>query len=108
QEKEYRVLGSTRTHHADVRVITATNLNIEEVVQSGRLRQDLYYRLNIIALMLPPLRQRPDDIPELADHFLTKYAARFGKNLTDFTPEARHKLSLHSWPGNVRELEHIV
>ncbi len=108
QEKEYRALGSSKTHRADVRVITATNLNIEEAVRCGRLRQDLYYRLNIIALMLPPLRQRPDDISELADHFLRKFAVKFGKRLTGFSAEARQQLSLHSWPGNVRELENTI
>jgi two-component system, NtrC family, response regulator GlrR len=108
QEKEYRALGSTKAHYADVRVITATNLNIEEAVRSGRLRKDLYYRLNIIALTLPPLRQRPDDIPVLADYFLKKFAAKFGKRFTGFSPGARRKFALHDWPGNVRELEHMV
>jgi len=108
QEKEYRALGSAKTVRADVRVITATNLNIEEAVKSGKLRQDLYYRLNIIALTLPPLRERPDDIPVLANHFLGKYAVQAGKVLSGFSPGALHKLSSHAWPGNVRELEHLV
>ncbi len=108
QEKEYRPLGSTKTRQADVRVIAATNINIEKAVQEGKLRRDLYYRLDIIPLLLPPLRERREDIPLLANHFLAKYAAEFGKCVTGFSPEAMQKLLLYEWPGNVRELENVV
>jgi two-component system, NtrC family, response regulator GlrR len=108
QEKEYRPLGSTKTQRADVRVISASNADLEGAVQSGKLRRDLYYRLNVIPLRLPPLRERREDIPTLAAHFLTKYAAEFGKPPMNFSPQAMQKLKLYDWPGNVRELEHIV
>jgi len=108
QEKEFRPLGSSKTKRADVRVITATNLDIEKAVNTGKVRQDLYYRLNIIPLKLPPLRERREDILPLAEHFLTRCAAKFHKRVTGFDLEARQKLLLHDWPGNVRELEHAV
>ena len=108
QEKEFRPLGSSKTRRADVRVITATNLDIEKAVNTGKVRQDLYYRLNIIPLKLPPLRERREDILPLADHFLDRCAAKFRKRVTGFAPEAMQKLLLHDWPGNVRELEHAV
>lgn len=108
QAKEYRQLGSTKMHQADVRVIAATNINMEEAVKKGKLRQDLYYRLNIIPFMLPPLRERKEDIPLLAGHFLEKYATEFNKQVTDFTPDAMQKLMSYDWPGNVRELENII
>lgn len=108
QEKEYRPLGSAKTQRADVRVIAASNSNLEEAVQQGHLRRDLYYRLNVIPLRLPPLRERREDIPMLAAHFLSKYATEFGKPPMSFSPEAMQRLKRHDWPGNVRELEHIV
>ncbi|MGH9768009.1 MAG: sigma-54 dependent transcriptional regulator [Blastocatellia bacterium] len=108
QEKEFRQLGSSKTRRADVRVITATNLDIEKAVNTGKVRQDLYYRLNIIPLKLPPLRERREDILLLAEHFLARCAAKFHKRVTGFDLEARQKLLLHDWPGNVRELEHAV
>ena len=91
-----------------MRVIAATNVGLEEAVRAGRLRGDLYYRLNIIPLALPPLRDRRDDIPLLARHFLQKYAVEFGKQVTGFSAEALEKLAVYDWPGNVRELEHMV
>jgi two-component system response regulator GlrR len=108
QEKEYRPLGSTKTCRADVRVIAAMNADPEEAIRAGNLRRDLYYRLNVIPLALPPLRERRDDIPLLARHFLAKYAAEFDKQVTDFSPEALRLLVSYDWPGNVRELEHVV
>ncbi|HXF04284.1 MAG TPA: sigma-54 dependent transcriptional regulator [Blastocatellia bacterium] len=108
QEKEYRPLGGTKIVKADVRVIAATNINLEEAVSNGKLRQDLYYRLNVISITLPPLRERREDIPLLARHFLAKYAAEFNKPVTDFSGDAMHRLMLYDWPGNVRELEHVV
>ena len=108
QEKEYRPLGSARIRRADVRVIAATNADLEAAVEEGRMRRDFYYRLNIISLTLPPLRERRADIDLLARHFLSKYAAEFNSPATDFAPEAIEKLRNADWPGNVRELEHVV
>jgi DNA-binding NtrC family response regulator len=108
QEKEYRPLGSTKTLQADVRVIAAANTNPEESMRSGKLRQDLYYRLNVISLRLPSLRERPEDIAPLARHFLAKYAAEFRKPASSLSAGALQKLRLYDWPGNVRELEHSI
>ncbi len=108
QEKEYRPLGSNRSRIADARVITATNIDIESAVRTGRLRQDLYYRLNIIALLLPPLRERRDDIPLLAEYFRGKYTSIFSKFVTGFGESAQRAMTAYDWPGNVRELEHAV
>ena len=108
QEREYRPLGSARTRGADVRVIAAANVGLEEAVQAGRMRSDLYYRLNIVPLVLPPLRDRREDIPLLAQHFLAQYAAEFARPFTGLAPDALGKLVLYHWPGNVRELEHAI
>ena len=108
QEKEFRPLGSTRTRRADVRVIGAANVDFEEAVRAGKLRKDLYYRLNVIRLTLPPLRERCDDIPLLARHFLSKYALEFRLPAPDISEEMMGTLLRYDWPGNVRELEHII
>jgi two-component system response regulator GlrR len=108
QEKEYRPLGSAKTLQADVRIIAATNLDPERAVKERKLRQDLYYRLNTIALKLPPLRERKQDIPLLVQHFLEKYSPVSSMGVISLTPDAMQKLMLHKWPGNVRELEYIV
>ncbi len=108
QEKEYRRLGSPKLAHADVRIIAATNRDLSEEVREGKFRDDLYYRLNIIPLTLPPLRERREDIPLLARHFLSKYGAEFNKEVAGFASEALEKLILYEWPGNVRELEYVV
>jgi two-component system, NtrC family, response regulator GlrR len=108
QEKEYKQLGSTRYYHADVRVIAAANVDLEKTMKEAKFRQDLFYRLNIIPLALPPLRERPEDIPLLARHFLGKYAFEFKKENKDLGAEAMQKLLLYDWPGNVRELENVM
>ncbi len=108
QEKEYRRLGSSKARKSDARIIAAANGDLEEFVRAGRLRQDLYYRLNVIPLQLPPLRERREDIMALARHFLTRYAARQRKTDMSFSEEAINLLVNYEWPGNVRELEHIV
>lgn len=108
QDREFRPLGSIRTERADVRVITATNINVEQAVEDGRLRLDLYYRLNVIPLTLPPLRDRREDIPRLAKHFLKKHAGRLQKQITGFSANAMDKLVRYQWPGNVRQLEHVI
>jgi DNA-binding NtrC family response regulator len=108
QEKEYRQLGSAKMSQADVRVIAATNTDLEAAVREGNLRRDLYYRLNVIPIMLPALRDRREDIPLIARHFLNKYTTEFDKQLTGYASEALQSLILYNWPGNVRELEHVV
>jgi len=108
QEKEYRPLGAKKMKKADVRLLAAMNMDVQQAVAEGKLRQDLYYRLNVIPLVIPPLRDRREDIPLLACHFLEKYTVQFNKPLADFTPEAMQLLQIYDWPGNVRELEHIV
>jgi DNA-binding NtrC family response regulator len=108
QEKEYRQLGSAKIWQADVRVIAATNTDLEAAVEKGRLRHDLFYRLNVIPISLPALRDRREDIPLIACYFLNKYTNEFDKQLTGFTSKAMQNLMLYDWPGNVRELEHVV
>jgi transcriptional regulator with PAS, ATPase and Fis domain len=100
QNKEYRPLGSSRICQADVRVIAASNADFQEGIKSGRLRHDLYYRLNVLSLHLPPLCERRDDISLLARHFLVKYTNEFGKQAKDFSPGALSKLARYDWPGN--------
>jgi DNA-binding NtrC family response regulator len=108
QEKEYRPLGSTTMRHANVRIIAASNLDLQEAVGNGKVRQDLFYRLNVISFVLPPLRERREDIPLLARHFLDKYSREFKRGTINFAPDALNSLMLYSWPGNVRELEHVI
>jgi two-component system response regulator GlrR len=108
QEKEYRPLGSTTMRHANVRIIAASNLDLREAVGNGKVRQDLFYRLNVISLVLPPLRDRREDIPLLARHFMDKYSREFNKGTMELAPEALNSIMLYSWPGNVRELEHVI
>ncbi len=108
QDREFRPVGSTKTRIADVRVIAATNVNLDEAVEAGRIRRDLYYRLTTFQVDLPPLRERTDDIRVLAAHFLARTANRLGKNVNGFSPDALLKLCLYEWPGNVRELESVV
>lgn len=108
QEHEFERVGGTRPIRVDLRVIAATNRDLEANVQTGRFREDLYYRLNVVTLRIPPLRDRPEDISELAEHFLGLYCGETGKRIDRITPEAMTALQQHSWPGNVRELENAV
>lgn len=108
QDREYRPLGSTKTQSANVRVIAASNTDLEDAVQNGKLRQDLYYRLHVISLNLPAVRHRQEDIPLLADYFLRKYARELDRPAVRFSLGAMQKMLTHAWPGNVRELEHVV
>ncbi|MBI4508956.1 MAG: sigma-54-dependent Fis family transcriptional regulator [Deltaproteobacteria bacterium] len=108
QSQEFRRIGEDRDIQVDVRVITATNRDLEKAVQSGAFRQDLYYRINVFPLTLPPLRERKEDIPLLAHHFLLKHRVKVGKKVEGFTPAAMDKLAAYHWPGNVRELENKV
>ena len=105
---EFERLGSSRTRRVDVRILSATNADIDAEVAAGRFRQDLLFRLNTIEIVLPPLRDRRDDIPSLATHFLEQHARRYRKNLTGFDSAAMDALLRHPWPGNVRELEHAI
>jgi DNA-binding NtrC family response regulator len=108
EEGRFRRVGSTRDRAADVRVIAATNRNLAEDVRTGRFRADLFYRLNVISLHIPPLRQRPEDIPALTEHFLALNRERFGRPALDLSTEARRSLNNYDWPGNVRELRNAL
>ena len=108
QEKEFQRLGSNLNLRTDVRIITATHRNLEEAMRKGLFREDLYYRLNVISILLPPLRERKEDIPLLIDHFLKKYSELNQKKIQDLSKEARILLLRHSYPGNVRELENLI
>ncbi|RMH69765.1 MAG: sigma-54-dependent Fis family transcriptional regulator [Gemmatimonadetes bacterium] len=108
QENEIRRVGSTHPQKIDVRFIAATNQNIEDRVASGDFREDLYYRLNVVKIIVPPLQDRPEDIPPLALHFLQKYSQKFNKAVRDFSPAAMQALIRHEWRGNVRELENVI
>ena len=108
QEKEIERVGEARTRKVDVRIITATNQDLAQLVAQGRFREDLYYRLKVVEVKLPPLRQRREDIPLLSDHFISKFNQRYHKNVQGGSPEFAQALLRYSWPGNVRELEHAI
>ena len=108
QDNCYRKVGSTEIKEADVRIIAATNINILDAVEQGIFRRDLYYRLNVLSIDIPPLRERIDDVPILTRRFLNKYKNKFNRNISDITPNALNKLMLYDWPGNVRELEFVI
>jgi two-component system response regulator PilR (NtrC family) len=108
QEREFMRLGGMETIKVDVRIIAATNCDLREMVEEGRFREDLFYRLHVINIFLPPLRQRKEDIPLLTQHFLDKYGAENGKTDIELTPDALDMLMDYDWPGNVRELENVI
>ncbi len=108
QEREFERIGGRDTIHVDVRVISATNRNLEELIEQGLFRQDLYYRLNVFPIYLPPLRERTDDIPLLVEHFLEKFSRTTGRRIVQVEPQAMEMLMQYSWPGNVRELENVI
>jgi len=108
QEREFERVGGETTIRVDVRIIAATNRNLEEMVRTGRFREDLYWRLNVIPIFLPPLRERREDIPRLAEYFLAKLAGRLGKKVQGITAQALACLEQYAWPGNVRELENVI
>jgi two-component system response regulator PilR (NtrC family) len=108
QEREFMRLGSVETQKADVRIIAATNVDLKKMVGEGRFREDLYYRLCVITIPLPPLRDRREDIPLLADHFVRLYASENDKPISGLEPEAMKALLDYDWPGNVRELENAI
>jgi two-component system response regulator HydG len=108
QEREFERVGGTRPVRVDFRLIAATNRDLEAAVQAGTFRQDLFYRLNVVTLSLPPLRERKDDLPLLAEYFVRKHAPRCGRRIRKIAPAALARLERHHWPGNVRELENVV
>ena len=108
QDRRFRRLGGTEEVQADIRVIAATNQDLQKMVAEGRFREDLYYRINVIQVHLPPLRDRREDVPLLADHFLEKYTKAAGKQVRGISHEAQELLAEYAWPGNVRELENVI
>ncbi|MGA2192231.1 MAG: sigma-54 dependent transcriptional regulator, partial [Nitrospirota bacterium] len=108
QEKEFERVGGTETIKTDVRIIAATHRDLGDAVAAGKFREDLFYRLNVVSLHLPPLRDRKEDIPALAEHFLEKMAQELGAPKKSLTPKAMKRLSEYDWPGNVRELENCI
>ncbi|MEZ4247596.1 MAG: sigma-54 dependent transcriptional regulator [Polyangiales bacterium] len=108
QEQEFERVGGIKTLHVDVRLIAATNRDLEQEIAAGRFREDLYYRLNVVQVHLPPLRDRISDIPLLLEHFVEKFAAKLKRSVRGFTPEASALLLKHPWRGNIRELENVV
>lgn len=108
QEREFTPVGGTKAKKVDIRLIAATNKDLEKMIKEETFREDLYYRLNIVPISLPPLRERQEDIPILAVHFLKKYTEEMGKTIKGFTPEVMEKLMRYPWPGNVRELENVI
>jgi formate hydrogenlyase transcriptional activator len=108
QEQEFERLGSPRTVRVNVRLVAATNRDLHQMVADGEFRMDLYYRLNVFPLVLPPLRERPEDIPRLVRHFVQKFAQRMGRQIETIPAEAMTALMAYSWPGNIRELENLI
>jgi DNA-binding NtrC family response regulator len=108
QDRRFRRLGGTEEVQADIRVVAATNQDLEKLVATARFREDLFYRINVIRMHLPPLRERRDDIPLLAEHFLSKYAEQMKKPVRSVAQESLLLLQAYGWPGNVRELENVI
>src|SRR5882757_2117024 len=108
QEQEFERLGSGRTHKVDIRLVAATNRNLDKMVARGQFRSDLYYRLNVFPVLLPALRERREDIPVLATHFVKMFSRRMGKQIDSIPPETMAAFQWYSWPGNIRELQNLV
>lgn len=108
QEKRFTPVGSNREVEVNVRIVAATNRNLEEMIRKGEFREDLFYRLNVLPIHLPPLRERRNDIPVLADYFVEKFNQEYRKNLSGLSSQAMEMLLAHSWPGNIRELENVI
>jgi transcriptional regulator with PAS, ATPase and Fis domain len=108
QEREFRQVGGTRTIRPNFRLICATNANVETALAEGRLREDLYFRINTVTITIPPLRDRPEDIPLLSQFFLERFRAKHKRSVDGIQPDALRVLLRHRWPGNVRELEHVI
>jgi DNA-binding NtrC family response regulator len=108
QEKRVRPVGGTQEEPVDVRILFATNRDLERMVQEGKFREDLYYRIHVVEIHLPALRERSDDIPQLVDYFLGLFAARYKREKKAVSRDALRRLQSYSWPGNVRQLEHVL
>jgi two-component system, NtrC family, response regulator GlrR len=108
EDREFYPLGAQKTVKVDIRIISASNKDIEKEVENGNFRSDLFYRIHVIPIRMPPLRERKDDIPLLVEHFLEKNVMKLNKNIKSITPQALNKIMLYSWPGNVRELENVI
>ena len=108
QEREFTRVGSHRTIKVDVRIVAATNISLDEMVKEGLFRDDLYFRLNVVPVLLPPLRSRKGDVPLLADFFLDRFNRQMNKSMKGFTPDALAVLEAYPWPGNIRELENFI
>jgi len=108
EEKEFSRVGGNELVKVDVRLISATNKDLKKAMEEGRFREDLFYRLNVVGIHLPPLRERTEDIPALSEHFLRKFAMENHKDIKDFSPEAKELIMKYNWPGNIRELENAV
>lgn len=108
EEREFKAVGDTRTQTVDIRLLTATNKDLEGMVADGEFREDLYYRINIFPIEIPPLRERREDIPALATHFLNRFSEDMNHKASEFSPGAMNQLMNHNWPGNVRELENVI
>jgi formate hydrogenlyase transcriptional activator len=108
QEREFERLGSTRTQRVDVRIVAATNRDLEHMVEQGSFRSDLYYRLNVFPIMIPPLRERVEDIPALVQHFVAQCSRRLGREVLAIPHEAMEALKEWNWPGNIRELQNVI
>jgi DNA-binding NtrC family response regulator len=108
QERRFERLGGTETIRVDLRLIVATNKDLEEAITTGGFREDLYYRLNVVSIKIPPLRERKEDIPALVSYFIRKFNREFKKGIAGITPSATEKITSYGWPGNVRQLENVL
>jgi DNA-binding NtrC family response regulator len=108
QEGEFERVGGSKTIRSEVRLVAATNKDLLQAVAAGKFREDLYYRLNVVPIALPPLRDRAEDVPALAEHFVRKYAQRFRRPMRSIAPDAMAILQRYPWPGNIRELENLI
>jgi len=108
QDKAFERVGGVKTIKVDIRIISATNQDLQSAIQSGKFRSDLFYRLNVVPIYIPPLRERKEDLIPLVDYFLKKFSAKYQKRITNISPEVMASFSNYNWPGNIRELENVL